>query len=232
MPEKAMTHKRMTGQTMKNALMMIGTFGVLVAGAACSRGNANEASEAAAGTSVSATSTVAENSASDDSKDTKGQDAMSAHDFSFNAIDGESLPMSEFAGKAVLVVNTASRCGYTPQYDGLQALYEKYQEQGLVVLGVPSNDFGGQEPGVEEDIKKFCETNFNVRFPLTEKTVVKGEGAHPFYKWAVSTLGDQNAPKWNFHKFLVDKEGALVGAFTSNVEPLSGELTSAVERAL
>jgi len=158
--------------------------------------------------------------------------AADAHDFSFDAIEGGPLPMSKFKGKAVLVVNTASFCGFTPQYDGLQALWQDYQDKGLVVLGVPANNFGAQEPGSDEDIKQFCETNFSVDFPLTSKVSVTGEDAHPFYQWAKDALGADNAPKWNFHKYLVDPNGNLVAAFPSAVKPQSRELTSIVDKAL
>ncbi len=114
---------------------------------------------------------------------------MTFHDFTFTSIEGEPMPASGFAGKAVLVVNTASFCGFTKQYDGLQALWEKYREKGLVVLGIPSNDFGAQEPGTSEEIQTFCTTNFAIDFPMTEKAVVKGPDAHPFYKWAAEKVG-------------------------------------------
>ena len=158
--------------------------------------------------------------------------AESAHDSSFNAIEGGDLPMSQFKGKAVLVVNTASFCGYTPQYEGLQSLWSEYRDKGLVVLGVPSNDFGAQEPGTEAEIKDFCEANFDVDFPLTAKEVVKGSDAHPFYQWAAAEKGASNAPRWNFHKYLVAPDGSLAEAFPSRVEPLSEELVSAVEANL
>jgi len=126
-----------------------------------------------------------------------------AHSFEFESIDGGPLPLSGFKGRAVLLVNVASRCGFVRQYDGLQALWEKYRARGLVVLGVPSNDFGGQEPGSEAEIKKFCEVNFNVDFPMTAKVAVSGEGAHPFYRWAAGELGEESKPRWNFHKYLI-----------------------------
>jgi glutathione peroxidase len=158
--------------------------------------------------------------------------ATNAHDFSFDAIDGGPLPMSKFKGKAVLVVNTASFCGFTPQYDGLEALWKDYEDEGLVVLGVPANNFGGQEPGSNDDIKQFCEANYSVDFPLTAKVSVTGADAHPFYKWAEESLGTDNVPKWNFHKYLVDARGNLVAAFPSAVRPQSKELTGAVDKAL
>ena len=158
--------------------------------------------------------------------------AETAHDFAFSSIDGGALPMSEYKGKAVLVVNTASFCGYTPQYEGLQSLWSEYKDKGLVVLGVPSNDFGAQEPGTAEEIKDFCETNFDVDFPLAAKEVVKGNNAHAFYKWAADVKGNENAPSWNFHKYLVGPDGTLIAAFPSRVEPMSKELVGAVEAAL
>ena len=158
--------------------------------------------------------------------------AETAHDFAFDAIDGGALPMSQFEGKAVLVVNTASFCGYTPQYEGLQRLWSEYKDKGLIVLGVPSNDFGGQEPGTAEEIKDFCEANFDVDFPLTAKEVVKGSNAHSFYQWAAAEKGSKNAPSWNFHKYLVAPDGSLVEAFPSRVTPMSNELVAAVEANL
>lgn len=155
-----------------------------------------------------------------------------AHGFSFNSITGEALPMAQFAGKAVLVVNTASKCGFTPQYEGLQALWEKYRERGLVVLGVPSNDFGGQEPGTEEQIQSFCAVNFDIDFPMTAKTIVAGDGAHPFYAWARDQVGMVGSPKWNFHKYLIGPDGELVTWFSSVTGPQAKRLVDAVEKAL
>lgn len=158
-----------------------------------------------------------------------------AYDFSFTSIDGEDLPLSQFRGKVVLVVNTASECGFTKQYEGLQALYEQYQDRGLVVLGVPSNDFGGQEPGTEAEIKKFCTSKFNVTFPMTEKRVVSGDQADPFYQWAGAQgvgglLGGK--PAWNFHKYVIDRDGKLVGSFGSKTEPQSDKIITLIEQLL
>lgn len=159
-------------------------------------------------------------------------ETKTAHDFAFTSIDGAPLPLSSFAGKAVLVVNTASKCGLTPQYDGLEALWTAYKDKGLVVLGVPSNNFGWQEPGTEAQIKDFCATRFSVDFPMTSKTVVKGGKAHPFYKWAKAVLGKDGEPQWNFHKLLIGKDGKLVRAFGSRTEPAAPEVKAAVEAAL
>ncbi|MEX2643212.1 MAG: glutathione peroxidase [Acetobacterales bacterium] len=155
-----------------------------------------------------------------------------AHDFGFTAIEGGPLPLSQYRGKALLVVNTASFCGFTPQYAGLQSLWERYRDRGLVVLGVPSNDFGGQEPGSAGEIKSFCEVNFGIDFPMTGKQQVRGAGAHPFYRWASEALGPANAPSWNFHKYLVGPDGRLLGAYPSRVTPESEQLGAAVEAAL
>jgi glutathione peroxidase len=157
---------------------------------------------------------------------------MSAHDFSFTSIDGQPMKMADFKGKAVLVVNTASQCGLTPQYAGLQSLYDRYKAKGLVVLGVPSNDFGAQEPGSEAEIRSFCAANYKVGFPMTAKNKVIGGGAHPFYKWVVGEAGEAAAPKWNFHKYLIGKDGALAGTFGSRVAPDAAELVAAIETAL
>ena len=155
---------------------------------------------------------------------------MTAPDFT--AIDGAPLPFSTFDGKAVLVVNTASECGFTPQYSGLQALWQARQDDGLVIVGVPSNDFGGQEPGSEAEIVEFCEINFGVDFPLTRKTPVTGPDRHAFYAWAEETLGEAARPQWNFHKVLVGRDGVPIAAFGSRIAPDSAELTDAIDAAL
>jgi glutathione peroxidase len=154
------------------------------------------------------------------------------YDFDFTSIDGLPMPMTEFRDRAVLVVNTASRCGLTPQYEGLEALYAQYREQGLTVLGVPCNQFMGQEPGTEAEITEFCETRFKIDFPLTAKADVKGASAHPFYKWAVEQVGEPAEPVWNFHKLLIGKDGKLVNVFGPRTDPLDPEIKAAVEEAL
>ena len=156
----------------------------------------------------------------------------SAHDFQFTSIEGDPLPMSDFAGKVVLVVNTASRCGFTPQYEGLQSLWERYRDDGLVVLGVPSGDFGGQELATAKEIKEFCSVHFAIDFPLTEKTHVKGAAAHPFYAWAGEALGRTAKPRWNFHKYLVARDGRLVDWFSTATGPSSKRVQKAIEAAL
>jgi glutathione peroxidase len=155
-----------------------------------------------------------------------------AYDFTFKTIEGAALPLETFRDKVILVVNTASKCGLTPQYDGLEKLYSDYKDQGLVVLGVPSNQFAGQEPGTDSEIKEFCETQFHVDFPLTSKTDVKGDTAHPFYKWAKDVLGEPAEPVWNFHKLLVGKDGKLIRAFGPRTDPLDEEVVGAIKQAL
>jgi glutathione peroxidase len=158
--------------------------------------------------------------------------SASAHEFAFQTIDGAPLPLTTFDGKVVLVVNTASQCGLTPQYDGLEQLYSEYKDRGLVVLGVPCNQFAGQEPGTEAEIKDFCETRFNIDFPLTSKVDVKGDAAHPFYKWAKDQLGEPAEPVWNFHKILIGKHGEAIQAFGPRTEPEAPEVVGAIEKAL
>ncbi len=155
-----------------------------------------------------------------------------AHAFSFTSIEGKPLPLAGYNGCAVLVVNTASACGFTPQYKGLEALWQAYKDKGLVVLGVPSNDFGAQEPGSDSEIKSFCEARFGVDFPLTSKVHVTGADAHPLYQWIAQELGEGGAPRWNFHKFLIGKDGSLAGTFNSKVTPEGAELKQAIEAAL
>ncbi|HYE47843.1 MAG TPA: glutathione peroxidase [Caulobacter sp.] len=155
-----------------------------------------------------------------------------AWDFEFTAIDGQPLPMTTFRDHPVLVVNVASKCGLTPQYDGLEKLYAEYRDRGLVVLGVPCNQFMGQEPGTEAEIAEFCRTNFGVDFPMTGKVDVKGEEAHPFYRWAIEQVGEPAEPVWNFHKLLVGKDGTLVNVFGPRTDPLDPEIKAAVEAAL
>jgi glutathione peroxidase len=155
-----------------------------------------------------------------------------AHDFKFRSIDGGDLPLSEFKGKALLVVNVASQCGLTPQYSGLEALWKAKRAKGLVILGVPANDFGAQEPGTESDIRTFCETRFAVDFPMTAKEHVIGAGAHPLYKWIASELGEDAAPKWNFHKYLFNKDGTIAGTFGSRTVPNDAAMNAAIDDVL
>ncbi|MFN0063892.1 MAG: glutathione peroxidase [Myxococcaceae bacterium] len=156
----------------------------------------------------------------------------SIHAIEVKANDGTTHSLKEWAGKVALVVNTASECGYTPQYAGLQQLYDRYRAKGFVVLAFPSNDFGAQEPGSDADIKKFCELRYKTTFPLFSKIQVKGDGKHPLYAQLTSTPGASGEVKWNFTKFLVDAQGKVVARFESKVEPTSAELAQKIESLL
>ena len=156
---------------------------------------------------------------------------LTAHDFTFENIDGGPLPLSDFAGKTVLLVNTASMCGFTAQYEALQAVYDKYRDAGLVVLGVPSDDFGGQEYDSADEIKQFCEINYGITFPMTDKVRVKGENAHPYYQW-VAAQGRMKLPRWNFYKHVIDADGNLVEWFASTTSPDSSKVINAIEKEL
>jgi glutathione peroxidase len=155
--------------------------------------------------------------------------------FSMKSIDGIDIPLSSFKGKVLLIVNVASRCGYTPQYEGLESLYRRYKDSGLVVLGFPANNFKSQEPGTDAEIKAFCATTYGVTFPMFSKISVKGEDQHPLYRYLTSGGGNEGLAgdvKWNFTKYLVDRNGTIVGRFGSSVKPLSDELVHAIESAL
>ena len=153
-------------------------------------------------------------------------------DLSIKNIDGKTIKLSTYKNKAILLVNVASNCWFTKQYDGLQKLWTKYEKNGLIVLGVPSNQFGAQEPGNNDEIKKFCEVNFNVNFPLTDKTNVKGENAHSIYKWAKNNYGSSAVPKWNFHKILINKKGKIHKTFSSLTNPTSKKIIKEIEEIL
>ena len=154
------------------------------------------------------------------------------YDFNFNDLDGSSLNLSEYKNTVIVVVNVASQCGFTKQYEGMQQIWERYQSKGMVMIGVPSNDFGNQEPGNNKEIKNFCESKFGINFPMTEKVSVKGENAHPFYKWANENHGKAAVPKWNFHKIIVGKNGKIADTFASITKPTSKRFILAIEKAL
>ena len=153
-------------------------------------------------------------------------------DLSIKGINNEVINLSEFRGKTVLLVNVASKCGFTKQYAGLQTLYEKYKKKNFIVLAVPSNQFGGQEPSSNDEIKKFCETNFNITFPITDKIEVKGNNAHIIYKWAKENYGNSAVPKWNFHKILINKNGKIQDTFSSFTKPLTDKIKKQIELIL
>ena len=152
-------------------------------------------------------------------------------DFKIDSISGEEIDFNKYRNKVILLVNTASYCGFTPQYDDLQKLWDKYKKDGLVVLGIPSNSFN-QEKKDNNEVKKFCEVNFNINFPLTTIIDVKGKDAHEIYKWAENNYGKAAIPKWNFHKILIDKEGKIIDTFTSFTNPLSKKIINKIEELL
>ena len=154
-----------------------------------------------------------------------------AHNFEFMGIDGQSIKISDYKEKVVVVVNVASRCGFTKQYEDLQNLWTNYKDNNLVIIGVPTNDFK-QEPASNKDIKDFCETNFNIDFPLTEKLNVLGENAHPFYKWAKENHGNGAIPKWNFHKIIIGKDGKVADTFASITNPSSKKFINFIEEQI
>ncbi len=161
--------------------------------------------------------------------------AKSVYDFTMKDIDGKPTPLSSYKGKVLLLVNVASKCGYTPQYAALEKLYEKYKDKGFVILGFPANNFGQQEPGTDAEIKTFCTTKYNVSFDMFSKISVKGEDQHPLYRFLTSKESDPQFAgdvQWNFQKYLVGKNGKILGKFLSAVDPLSPELTGAIEQAL
>jgi glutathione peroxidase len=163
----------------------------------------------------------------------KKKDGTSVYDFTMKRIDGTSEPLSTYKGKVILIVNVASQCGFTPQYEGLQKLYTDKKEAGLVILGFPANDFRGQEPGTNDEIQRFCSSKFGVTFPMFEKIVVSGPDAHPLYKFLAGQPGAAGGePKWNFSKYLVDRTGKVVVHYESKVKPDDAELTKKIDELL
>jgi len=165
----------------------------------------------------------------------KGGNTALIYDFALKNIDGKEVKLDEYRGKTLLLVNVASQCGYTPQYEGLQKIYSKYKDQGFVVLGFPANNFGAQEPGSDQEIKTFCSTRYKVTFPMFSKISVKGPDKHPLYKFLTEEKTDPKFAgevSWNFNKFLIDKSGNIVGRFESKDTPESDTVTGAIERAL
>ena len=155
-----------------------------------------------------------------------------AYDFNFNDLDGSPLKLSEYKNKVIIVVNVASQCGFTKQYEDMQKVWEEYQDKGVIMLGIPSNNFGNQEPGTSEEIRNFCEAKFGITFPMTEKITVKGENAHPFYKWAKENHGKSAIPKWNFHKIIIGKDGKVIDTFASITNPSSSKFIKVIEKSL
>ena len=153
-------------------------------------------------------------------------------DFKIDSISGDELNLSNLKGQTLLLVNVASNCGFTKQYDDLQKLYDTFKDKGLVVVGIPSNQFGAQEPGNNSEIKDFCETNFNITFPMTGKYDVKGDNAHPIYLWAKETYGKSAIPKWNFHKILINKDGIVEETYASFTNPMAKKIIKKLEQIL
>ena len=153
-------------------------------------------------------------------------------ELTIKSINNKLINLSDYRGKTVLLVNVASNCGFTKQYSGLQTLYEKYKEKNFIIIGVPSNQFGGQEPGTNNEIKNFCETIFNITFPITDKVDVKGNNAHSIYRWAKQNHGNSTVPKWNFHKILINKDGKIHDTFGSFTKPLSEKIKKQIELIL
>ena len=154
-----------------------------------------------------------------------------AYNFKFNGIDGTQINLTDYENKVLVVVNVASRCGFTPQYSDLQKVWEDYKDKDVIIIGVPTNNFK-QEPGSNEEIKDFCETNFNINFPMTEKIDVIGKNAHPFFKWARENYGNGAIPKWNFHKIIIGKDGKVANTFSSITRPSSEKFRKAIEKLI
>ena len=155
-----------------------------------------------------------------------------AYDFEFKNLNGNVLNLKDYRNKVIIIINVASQCGFTNQYEDMQKIWEDYQAKGVIVLGIPSNDFGNQEPGNSEQIKKFCESRFGITFPMTEKVSVKGSDAHPFYLWAKKNHGKSAVPKWNFHKIIIDKTGKVSQTYTSITNPSSRKFIDSIEKLL
>lgn len=200
---------------------------------ACTPAPPPPTAEVAQERTVAATAAVAEQSAAfAAARPIAEADKTKAYQFQFEGLHAPIVPLTAFEGEVVLVVNTASRCGLTPQYEGLQQIYTEYHGQGFEVLGVPANNFNGQEPGSEKEIAEFCALNYGVTFPMAAKTDVIGDARHPFYAWAETQLGDKAIPRWNFHKLLIGRDGRLIAAFPSATAPTAPELRAAIAAAL
>ena len=202
--------------------------------AACSR-----AAPAAPAPEISAERTAAVTAAVEEQRvkfaaapDPAQADHATAYQFSFNGLWTDRVPMTAFEGDVVMVVNTASRCGFTPQYEGLQQIYDEYHAQGFDIVGVPANNFMGQEPGSDAEIQEFCTLNYGVTFPMAAKTDVVGDTRHPFYAWAEQQIGASAVPQWNFHKILIGRDGHIIAAFPSDTEPTAAEIRTAITTAL
>lgn len=205
----------------------------LLALAACSRAPEPPTADVAAERQAAVAAAVAEHERRfGEAAEAASTDPASAYQFEFTGLWTERVPLSAFNGEVLLVVNTASACGFTPQYEGLQQIFSEYNARGFEVLGVPSNNFNNQESGSAEDIQEFCTLNYGVTFPMAGKTEVIGADRHPFYAWAEAQLGDSAVPGWNFHKLLIGRDGRILAAFNTRTEPTSEEVRAAIESAL
>jgi len=180
---------------------------------------------------MAALSAIAATAANRTAKAQAGMSRITAYAFSFGGLTGGDIRLSEYAGRPLLIVNTASLCGFTPQYAGLQELWTEFSGRGLMIIGVPSNDFGGQEPGGAPEIAKTAQQQYGVTFPISAKAVVKGPNAHPFYKWAAEAR-PKDVPRWNFHKYLIGRDGYIADVFPESVEPLDTRVKTAIARGL
>lgn len=206
---------------------------VVLALAACSRAPEAPSADVARQRSAAVAAAVqAQRELFATAPDPAAADKSTAYQFAFNGLWTDRVPMTAFEGDVVMVVNTASRCGYTPQYEGLQAIYDEYHAQGFDIVGVPANNFMGQEPGSTEEIQEFCTLNYGVTFPMAAKTDVVGESRHPFYAWAEQQIGASAVPRWNFHKILIGRDGRVIRAFDTRTEPTSEEVRTAITAAL
>ncbi len=215
--------------SMNRFILAFAVFGL----AACSRAPEPPAPDVAAERSAAVTAAVqAQQTRFAAAPDPATADTSTAYQFSFPGLWTDRVPMTAFDGDVVLVVNTASRCGFTPQYEGLQQIYDEYHAQGFEIVGVPANNFNGQEPGSAEEIQEFCTLNYGVTFPMAAKTEVVGAERHPFYAWAEQQIGESAVPQWNFHKILIGRDGRIIRAFDTRTEPTSEEVRNAITTAL
>ncbi|HYD86322.1 MAG TPA: glutathione peroxidase [Vitreimonas sp.] len=211
---------------------------ILLAGAAFALAGCNQAPAppppdiAAERSAAVAAAVEAQRAAFAAAPDPAQADTSTAYQFAFDGLFTDRVPMTAFAGDVVMVVNTASRCGFTPQYEGLQQIYTEYRDRGFEIVGVPANNFMSQEPGSEQEIQQFCTLNYGVTFPMAAKTDVVGDERHPFYAWAETQLGEAAVPQWNFHKLLIGRDGRLIAAFPTRTEPTSEEVRRAIDAAL
>jgi glutathione peroxidase len=226
----ARLRREFSQMTMKRRILLAAAVFAI---AACSRAPEPPTAELSAERTAAVTAAVeAQRTAFAEAPDPAQADQSTAYQFSFPGLWTDRVPMTAFEGEVVLVVNTASRCGFTPQYEGLQQIYDEYHAQGFEIVGVPANNFNGQEPGSTEEIQEFCTLNYGVTFPMAAKADVIGENRHPFYAWAEQQIGAAAVPQWNFHKLLIGRDGRIITAFPTRTEPTSEDVRNAITAAL